>query len=129
MPERDIRREIVRRQKEGSLTRRRSFVLAVAVVVLALVSGASATQQTASADGTITVKTFELPGEFKTPWQVSWIPDGSEIGAVAFTDRTGNQVGLLDPASGRTQTIRLNVITNPNPIAVIDQTRFAVAGT
>jgi len=85
--------------------------------------------QTGSANGTITIKTFELSGEFNAPWQLQLISDGTENGAIAFTDRSGNAVGVLDPASGNTQRFPLNVITSPNPIVVIDQARFAIAGT
>jgi len=85
--------------------------------------------QAGSANGTITIKTFELSGEFKTPSQLQWIADGTEDGAIAFTDRAGNAVGVLDPTSGNTQRFPVNVITSPNPIVVIDQARFAIPGT
>ena len=103
--------------------------VAAAAVFSSLARGGENASRATAKEIVLSVKTFELPSTFKTPWQVSWIPGASKIGAVAFTDRTGNQVGLLDPETGRTQTIRLNVITNPGPIAVIDNTRFAIAGT
>ena len=112
----------------------RGFAFAAVACTVLFAGSADGSVQAPLASATakeivLSVKTFELPSTFKTPWQVTWIPGASKIGAVAFTDPTGNQVGLLDPETGRTQTIRLNVITNPGPIAVIDQNRFAIAGT
>lgn len=107
----------------------RASPLVAMCAALLVASSGDAASRAANASTPVTIKTFELPSTFKTPWQVTWIPGGSKIGTVAFTDRAGNQVGLLDPETGKTQTIRLNVITNPNPIAVIDQNRFAIAGT
>lgn len=77
----------------------------------------------------VTVKTFDMPSEFKAPWQVQWIAGGSKDGTIAFTDRTGNAVGFLNPTTGETQRNALRAITSPNGIAAIDSNRFAVAGT
>jgi hypothetical protein len=93
------------------------------------VGGGSAAPRSPAVEIVLSVNTAELPGEFKSPWQIAWIPSGTKTGAIAFTDRGGNQVGLLDPATLKTQNIRLNAITSPGPIVVIDNTRFAIAGT
>jgi streptogramin lyase len=76
------------------------------------------------------VSTAELNADtFKAPWQIAWVPNGTKTGAIVFTDRTGNAVGVLDPTTGNTQRFPLSIITNPGPVAVIDSTRFAAAGT
>ncbi len=85
---------------------------------------------TAASEIVISVTTASLNAStFTSPWQVAWIPGGSTSGTIAFTDRGANHVGLLDPTNLRVQNIRLNNITSPGPIAVLDNTRFAVAGT
>jgi len=103
--------------------------LACAAALASLARGGEDASRSSAVEIVLSVNSIELSGEFKTPWQVAWIPGGSKIGLAAFTDRAGNQVGLLDLTTEKTQAIHLNVITNPNPIVVIDQTRFAIAGT
>jgi hypothetical protein len=110
----------------------RTLVLASVVLTVLLASpaaGADRHPQAGSAEIVTFVKTVELdPVTFGSPWQLAWIPNATETGAIAFTDRSKNQVGLLDPATLRTQNIRLNAITSPGPIVVLDNTRFAIAG-
>lgn len=77
----------------------------------------------------VSVNTFGLGAELKTPWQLAWVDNGTASGAIVFTDRAGNQVGALDPRTGAAQTFPLAPITAPNGIAAIDPLRFAVAGT
>jgi hypothetical protein len=114
--------------RQGSL----AVAVALSATLLAGPAGGGESRAQAAAlvagEPGVTLKTYPLPGEFKTPWQVLWIPDGTDDGAIAFTDRSGNQVGLLDPTTGDTQAITLKVITSPNGIAPIDANRFAVAG-
>jgi hypothetical protein len=101
----------------------------VLVTLLGAVSGGSAAPRSTAVEIVLSVNTAELSGEFKAPWQVAWIPGGNRVSAIVFTDRGGNQVGLVDPETLRTQSIRLTAITSPGPIVVIDNTRFAIAGT
>lgn len=112
---------------------RHSAILVLALAFAAALAGLARDSESAPRSSAVeivlSVNTAELPGNFKSPWQVAWIAGGSKQGTLAFTDRGGNQVGLLDPVTGRTQAIPLTVITNPNPIAIIDQSRFAIAGT
>jgi streptogramin lyase len=106
-------------------------VVAVPVVLATLAGGGSAAPRAAAASElVISVDTAELNAStFKSPWQVAWIPNGTKTGAIAFTDRTGNAVGVLDPTTGNAQRFPLTIITNPGPVAVIDTARFAAAGT
>jgi hypothetical protein len=127
---------LVARHRRRSYMRSKIIGLAAALGVLATVLATPATGEESSPRATaaneivFSVSTAELNAStFKSPWQIAWIPSGTKTGAIAFTDRGGNQVGILDPANLRTQNVRLNNITAPGPIAVIDNTRFAVAGT
>lgn len=116
-------------------SRRRASVILLAgfggMLVLGPTAGGEGVDTAAAQDPPpkVAIRTYELPPQFRAPWQLAWIPDGTDEGAVAFTDRSGNQVGVLDPTTGNTQAITLRIITNPSPIAVIDQNRFAIAGT
>jgi streptogramin lyase len=101
--------------------------LATAVVLAPSAAGAEHRPQAASVPIVLSWKLS--PEEFKTPWQLTWIADGTDDGAVAFTDRGGNAVGVLDPKSGDTRRFPLNAVTSPNGIVAIDFDRFAVAGT
>jgi hypothetical protein len=76
----------------------------------------------------VSVNTFGLGSDFRSPWLLAWVDNGTRTGAMVFTDRAGSQVGALDPASGRADRFPLGTITNPNGIAAIDPFRFAVAG-
>jgi hypothetical protein len=77
----------------------------------------------------VSTTSFGLGGEYRAPWYLAWVDNGTRTGVMAFSDRTGNQVGALDPATGRADRFPLRVITSPNGIAAIDPFRFAVAGT
>ncbi len=76
----------------------------------------------------VAVNTFDLGTQFKTAWIPAWVDNGTQAGAMVFTDRAGNQVGALDPRTGSTQAFPLRVVTSPNGIAAIDPFTFAVAG-
>lgn len=76
-----------------------------------------------------TVKTYALSGEFKQPWQVTWAGTGTKTAAIVFSDRGGNQVGALDPVTGKASAFSLKVIKAPNAVTVIDDYRYAVGGT
>ena len=105
-------------------------LLGIGLAVFVLASPAGGAERRPQAQSAFEVSTWNLdPDAFKAPWQLAWIADGTDDGAIAFTDRTGNAVGVLDPASGNTQRFPLTNVTSPNGIAPIDFTRFAVAGT
>jgi streptogramin lyase len=114
------------------LSRARSLGLVavvLAVLLAAPAGGGESSPRSAAVEIVLSVKTAELGTTFTSPWQLACVPNGTKTGAIAVTDRGGNQVGLLDPATLKTQNIRLNSVTSPGPIVVLDNTRFAIAGT
>ena len=68
-----------------------------------------------------TVKTYELPTEFKAPWQLTWIPDGPpDRRHRLHRPQRESRIGILNPTTGAARSaFSLNVITSPNPIAPI----------